>query len=304
MEAQQVDDRVLDVVGATRDRAILDVGMAAGPPPPSSAQRVALVAPGQRRDRLGHGGREQQRPARGGRRVEDELEILPEPHVEHLVGLVEHRASRAEARGAALEMVAQPPGRADDDVGAGAQRARSARGVHAADAGDDAGARLLVEPDQLAAAPGARVRASARRPGRAGRRRWRKRPRPPPSACRRCRGRRQRSCPSRSAPTRRGRGRRSRARGPPPAQGSARGSCVRRAHGRWAREARETAREWRPSGGTVSALVGDIARRRHGRPLRQARRRNPKATSPAIVVIRIAAVSAAAWRPPVTALPA
>ena len=48
-------------------------------------------------------------------------------------------------------MVAQAAGRSHDDVRALAQRAALLRGVHAADAGGDAGAGLAVEPDQLAA---------------------------------------------------------------------------------------------------------------------------------------------------------
>ena len=55
----------------------------------------------------------------GRRRVEDLLEILAKAHVEHLVGLVEDDdAERREIERAALEMVAQPPGRADHDLGA------------------------------------------------------------------------------------------------------------------------------------------------------------------------------------------
>ena len=87
----------------------------------------------------------------GRRRVEDELEVLAEAEVEHLVGLVEHDG--AQLRGveaAALEMVAQAARRADDDVAAIGQRPLLAAHVHAADAGGDAGARRAIEPDQLA----------------------------------------------------------------------------------------------------------------------------------------------------------
>ena len=47
-------------------------------------------------------------------------------------------------------MIAQPAGRADDDVGAGGQLALLAARVHAADAGDDARAGMLIEPGQFA----------------------------------------------------------------------------------------------------------------------------------------------------------
>jgi len=46
-------------------------------------------------------------------------------------------------------MVLQTARRADDDVGAVVQGARLLAGVHAADAGDDLGARLGVQPFQL-----------------------------------------------------------------------------------------------------------------------------------------------------------
>ena len=71
-------------------------------------------------------------------RVEYLLEILAEAHVEHLVGLVEHGdAQLRQVERAALEMVAQPPRRSDDDMGAVLQRAALLHRVHAADAGRD-----------------------------------------------------------------------------------------------------------------------------------------------------------------------
>ena len=47
-------------------------------------------------------------------------------------------------------MVAEPSGRADDDMGAGCQLALLAARVHAADAGDHAPTRMPVEPGELA----------------------------------------------------------------------------------------------------------------------------------------------------------
>ena len=53
---------------------------------------------------------------------EDRLDVLGEPHVEHLVGLVEDQeAQLGEVEGALLEVVHDPAGRADDDVDAAAQ---------------------------------------------------------------------------------------------------------------------------------------------------------------------------------------
>src|SRR3954465_11944922 len=98
-------------------------------------------------DRARHGRGEEQGAAALGRRVEYLLEILSKAHVEHLVGLVEHDdLERGQIEGAALEMVAQPPRRADDDVGAVRQRPPNFRRVHAADAGGDAPAGRSAEP--------------------------------------------------------------------------------------------------------------------------------------------------------------
>ena len=47
-------------------------------------------------------------------------------------------------------MVAQPAGRADHDMGALASSAALAARIHAADAGDDARAGMLIEPGQFA----------------------------------------------------------------------------------------------------------------------------------------------------------
>ena len=76
--------------GAIAQRAVLDVAVRLALAGGGDAQRVALVALGERGDLLGDGRREQQRAALGRRGVEDELEVLAEAQVEHLVGLVEH----------------------------------------------------------------------------------------------------------------------------------------------------------------------------------------------------------------------
>ena len=119
VQPEQVDHGMLDVGRRDGHRLIGDVAMAALLADRRDAQRVALVALGQRDDRPRHGRREEQgAPLRRGR-VEDLLEILAKAHVEHLVGLVEHRdLELGEVERAALEMVAQPPRRADDDMGA------------------------------------------------------------------------------------------------------------------------------------------------------------------------------------------
>ena len=151
MEAEEVDDREIALARDDGDDLVLDVAVAAAVGGGGDAQGVALVALGERGDRLGDGGGEQEGAAVAGSGVEQALEVLAEAHVEHLVGLVEHDGGEAiEDEGAALEVVAQAAGRADDDVDAGGEGVALAPGVHAADAGGDPRAGLGVEPGELA----------------------------------------------------------------------------------------------------------------------------------------------------------
>jgi hypothetical protein len=142
---------VLDLVGRHAHGAVFDVRVAALGPRHLDAQRLALIALRHRDDGLRQRGGEEQRAPLARRRVEDELQVLAEPEVEHLVGLVEHhRLQRGDIQPAALEVIAQAPRRADDDVGALRQASPLAPRVHAADAGDDARAGLRIEPGELA----------------------------------------------------------------------------------------------------------------------------------------------------------
>ncbi len=100
---------------------------------------------------LGQGGREQQGAPFRRRGFQDELQILAEAHVQHLVGFVQHdRLERRDFQRTAFQVIAQPPRRADHDMGAGCQFAALASRVHAADAGDDARAGIAIEPGQFA----------------------------------------------------------------------------------------------------------------------------------------------------------
>jgi hypothetical protein len=133
--AQHVDDGAFDIIGRDREGAVVDVGMGLAVGSRDDAHGVALVAPCEIGDVLRDGGGEHQSAALRGRGIEQKLEVLAKAEVEHLVGLVEHHG--AQGRGvevAALQMVAQPPGGADDDVGALGEVALLAAGIHAADA--------------------------------------------------------------------------------------------------------------------------------------------------------------------------
>ena len=106
---------------------------------------------------------------------------------------------------AALEMVAQAARRADDHVAALGERARLAADVHAADAGDDAGAGRRIEPCELALHLQGEL---ARRRDHQGQRRGRRAEALGLAQQRgdEWRARRRRSCPSRSGRRRAGRG--------------------------------------------------------------------------------------------------
>jgi hypothetical protein len=114
-------------------------------------ERVALVALGQGLDALRQRRGEQVgRPVRR-RGRQDELDVLPEAEIEHLVGLVEdHGPEGGRVEVAPLQVIPQAARRPDDDVRAlGEHPALPAR-VHAAHAGGDPPAGRAVEPEQLA----------------------------------------------------------------------------------------------------------------------------------------------------------
>ena len=83
------------------------------------AGRVGEMALGDRRDPRGDGRREQRRLPRRRRRIHDRLEIFGEPHVEHLVGLVEHEHLEAvQLQRRTPHVIERAPRRGDDDVDA------------------------------------------------------------------------------------------------------------------------------------------------------------------------------------------
>ncbi len=150
-ESQHVDDRVLDIAGRNADRAILDIGVAALVAGDLDPKRLALIRFGQCDDAARQGRREQQRAAGVRRGLEDEFHILAKAEIEHLVGLVEHdRLQFRDVEAAAPQMIAQPAGRADHDVGARGEFALFAARIHAADAGNHARIGILIEPGEFA----------------------------------------------------------------------------------------------------------------------------------------------------------
>ena len=111
------------------------------------AQGVALIAFGERDNRLWHRGGKQQRAPFGRRRVEQFFEIITKAHVEHFIGFIEHRDfQRRQVERAAFQMVPQTPRRADNDMRAMAQHPPFAAGIHAANACRNARAGCLIQP--------------------------------------------------------------------------------------------------------------------------------------------------------------
>ena len=149
--AKHVDDGMLGIVGVDDQRAVFDVrvlGLLGGS---GNANCVALVLLGQRGDGARHGCRKHQRAPVLGRFTENELQVLPEAQVEHLVGLVQHDGAQAAGlERAALDVVAQPARGGHNDVGAALQRVALGAHVHAADTRRHHGACLLIEPGELA----------------------------------------------------------------------------------------------------------------------------------------------------------
>jgi hypothetical protein len=151
-EAQHVDHRQLALARRDQHRLIVDVDVGRALVGGGQAQRVHLVALGQRLDRRRQGGREQERAAGRRRQVEQGLDVLAEAEVEHLVGLVEHhRRDLAERHVAAVDVIAQAAGGADHDVRTLAQEHGLAPRIHAADARDHPRPGRSVEPLELAA---------------------------------------------------------------------------------------------------------------------------------------------------------
>ncbi len=151
VETQQVEDGVLAVAQGDAGGAIGDVAVLARLSGRDHAQGVALELGRQPGDGGRHGGRKHQRAALGRGGLQDELQILAEAEVQHLVGFVQHAGAQGgQVQAAAFQMIAQPPRRADDDLRAAVQRPALGAEIHAADAGSDLRPGPGVKPAQLA----------------------------------------------------------------------------------------------------------------------------------------------------------
>ena len=142
---------MVDIAGRDPDGAVIDIGMAAFIAADFDAERFLLIFLRQCHDDARQGRRKQQRAAGFGRGLEDELHVLAKTEIEHFVGFVEHdRLQFRNVETVAPQMIAQPPRRADHDMGARGELALFAARVHAADAGNHPRIGILIEPGEFA----------------------------------------------------------------------------------------------------------------------------------------------------------
>ena len=116
-----------------------------------NAQRIALEITGQFGNFFRHGGRKHQGAAFGRGCVQDIFQILAEPQIKHLVRFIQNGGAQTrQIKRAAVDMVAQTPRRADNNMRATVQRALFGAVIHAADTSGDLRASGAVKPIQLA----------------------------------------------------------------------------------------------------------------------------------------------------------
>ena len=104
------------------DVGLFHLGRLAGDGVDAQPGRIPAEALDEVLDRPRHRGREAQHLAGGGRGGQNPLDVVAEAHIEHPVGLVEHHHPEGvETEGATGEVVEDPPGRSDHDLGSGLQ---------------------------------------------------------------------------------------------------------------------------------------------------------------------------------------
>ncbi len=148
---KHVDDGALGVAGRDAHGAVVDVAVRFGGAGGVDTDRVALVVLRQHGDAARDRSGEQERAAAFRRRLEERLEFFAEAEVEHLVGFIEDGGLEfGEVEIALVEVIAETAGSADDDVSAPFKLTLLGAHAHAADALDDAGGGVGVEPFELA----------------------------------------------------------------------------------------------------------------------------------------------------------
>ena len=150
VKPQQVENRMFAVTCRHRQRAIFDVDMLPRLALRLDSQGIALEILGQCSNLFRHRRRKHQRAAFGRGGAQNELQILAEPQIQHLVGFVQnHGANARHIQRRPLDMVTQTARRAHNDMRAPVQCPLFRAVIHTANAGRNLGIGSLIEPVQL-----------------------------------------------------------------------------------------------------------------------------------------------------------
>ena len=150
VKPQHVENRMLTVAQRHRKRAVFDIDVLTRFACRLNAQSIALKFLGKRGDFFRHRRGKHQRATLGWRGLQDKLQILAEPQIEHLVCFVQHRGTQArQVQRAAFDMVTQPSRRSDHDMRATIQRAFFRAVIHATDTGSNFGRGAFEQPVEL-----------------------------------------------------------------------------------------------------------------------------------------------------------
>ncbi len=119
LDLQDPGQRVELVHAADHPVALVDAGRRGGLRADRDVLGIAQVSVGDTPDRVGHGGRKQHLLAALGNPFQDLPDFVDKAHAQHFVGLVEHQGiERIDPERALFQVIDDPPGRADDDIGA------------------------------------------------------------------------------------------------------------------------------------------------------------------------------------------
>ena len=134
--AQHIDDGVLAIGRCHVHGVILNIEMLLAFGRCRDANRIILVAGRERGDRARHRCREHQCLTGVRRSSENELQVIPEAHIQHFIGLIEDSSLEVtHIQGAALDVIAQATRRSDNDMDATFQRTSLGPHIHAANTG-------------------------------------------------------------------------------------------------------------------------------------------------------------------------
>ena len=150
VKPQGVENRIVTIPRRHRERAVFDIDVLFCLTLRLDPQGIALKITGQFSNFLRHGGRKHQGATLGRGCIQDIFQIFAKPQIKHFVRFIQHsRAQTRQIERAAVNMVAQTPRRADNDMRAPVQRALFGAVIHTSDTGGNLRTGLPVKPIQL-----------------------------------------------------------------------------------------------------------------------------------------------------------